>query len=209
MKIIIFGATGNTGIKLVEQALAQGHNVTAFARNPAKMSVQHPNLTVAKGDVLDAAAVERALPGHEAVFSTLGAPGSDKSNVRSQGTRNIIAAMQKHNVRRFICMTTIGMGDSKSQLPPLFKFVLVPFFLKEAFADSERQEQLIRQSGLDWTIVRPGGLTDGERTGSYRHGFGKGDKGLKFRVSRADVADFMLKQLTDDKYLRKTPGLSY
>lgn len=212
MKLIVFGATGGTGQHLVKQALAQGHAVTAFVRNPAKFGVSHPNLKVVQGDVMDPASVERAMPGHDAVLAALGAPARDRGRVRSEGTRNIIGAMEKAGVRRLVCQTSLGYGDSLQVLdrtPFHFKYIVVPFLLRRVFADHELQEDFIKRSTLDWIIVRPGNLTDGERTGRYRHGFDSGDKAISFTLSRADVADFMLNQLSDDTYLRRTPGLSY
>lgn len=209
MNVLIFGATGGTGKQLVVQALAQGHTVTAFVRNPAKLAIEAPCLTIVRGDVLDRASVDSTVRGQEAVLSALGAPASQKDTVRSDGTRHILRAMDGAGVRRFVCMTTLGMGDSRALLPFSYKFIIVPLILRQAFADSERQEAEIRQSRLDWTVVRPATLTDGDRTGSYRHGFPATEKGLKIRIARADVADFMLKQLADNTYLHKTPGLSY
>lgn len=209
MKLLIFGSTGGTGRLLVEQALALGHAVTAFARDPSRLDVGHANLEIVQGDVMDFASVEGAVRGQEAVLSALGAPASQRDSVRSDGTQNIIRAMKGAGVRRFVCMTTLGMGDSRDLLPFHYKYFIVPLVLRHAFADSEIQEDRIKKSHLDWTIVRPAALTDGDRTGAYRHGFPTGEKGLKIKVSRADVADFMLEQLADDTYLRKTPGVSY
>ena len=209
MNALIFGSTGGTGRQLVEQALAQGHMVTAFARNPHKLGLQHPNLRVVQGDVLDFAAVEQAMQGQEVVLSALGAPATQKDAVRSEGTRHIIRAMEQTGVRRFICLTTLGIGDSQEALPFSYKYLIVPLFLRQAFADSERQEDCIRQSALEWTIARPATLTNGQRTGQYRHGFPATEKGLKIKISRADVADFMLRQMQDRTYLRKAASLSY
>ena len=174
MKLIVFGATGGTGQHLVKQALAQGHMVTAFVRNPAKFGVSHPGLRIVQGDVLDAASVEQAVSGHDAVLAALGAPARDTNKVRSEGTRNIISAMEKTGVRRLVCQTSLGYGDSIQVLdrtPFYFRHIIVPFFLRRVFADHALQEDVIKQSSVDWIIVRPGNLTDGERTGRYRHGF--------------------------------------
>jgi putative NADH-flavin reductase len=209
MNIVIFGSTGPSGRLIVEQALAQGHTVTAFARNPAGLPIQHEKLTVAQGDILDLAAVERAVSGKDAVLSALGIRKLGKNTILSDGTRNIIAAMQKLGVKRFICMTSLGVGDSKGQTAWVFDRIIQPFILHNVFADKEVQERLVRESNLDWIIVRPAGLTNGPRTGVYQHWAGKPSGSTKSRISRADVAEFMLKQLTDDTYLRKTPGLSY
>ena len=212
MKLIIFGATGGTGRLLVEQALAQGHAVTAFVRNPTKLAVEHANLNIVEGDVMDLASVVRAMQGQEAVLAALGAPALKSGTVRSDGTRNIVRAMENTGVRRFVCQTSLGYGDSRQVLnmaPFHFRYFVVPFFLRGVFADHERQEECIKRSDLDWIIVRPGTLTDGERTGVFRHGFPATDKTITVSISRADVAGFMLQQLTDDAYLRNTPGLSY
>lgn len=209
MKLLIFGATGGTGRELLKQALDQGHHVVAFARNPAKIhEFQNANLQVVRGDVLDSAAVEGAVAGQEAVISTIGT-GAKRSTLREDGTRNIVKAMEKTGVRRLICQSSLGVGDSRANLPFFTKHIIVSVFLRHAFADHERQEAVVKQSSLDWTIVRPPHLKDGPRTGVYRHGFPITDRQIKGRISRADVADFMLKQLTDDTYLRRTPGVSY
>lgn len=209
MNLLIFGATGGTGRQLVTQALAQGHTVTAFVRQPAKLSVSHASLRVVQGNVLDYAAVQRTMPGHDAVLSALGAPGCQNDALRSIGTRHILRAMAEAGVQRFICLTTLGMGDSKAALPWLYTYVLVPLFLRHAFADSEIQEEYIRQSQSEWTIARPAALTDGPLTTQYQHGFPATAKGLCMKISRADVADFMLRQLHDSAYLRRAASLSY
>lgn len=209
MNLLVFGSTGGTGRHLVELALARGHVVTAFARDPAKLDIGHADLKVVRGDVMDLASVERAMQGQEAVLSALGTPASKKDTLRSDGTLNIIRAMEKAGVRRFVCQSSLGIGDSRDILPFHYKYIIVPVILRHAFADHERQENYVKQSRLDWTIVRPGNLTNGKRTGVYRHGFAVTDKAIKLRISRADVADFTLKQLADDTYFYETPGVSY
>jgi putative NADH-flavin reductase len=208
MKLLIFGPTGGTGRQLLEQALAQGHHVTAFARSPEKVTPQHPNLKAVKGDISDYDSIEAVMPGHDAVLSALGVYRFQKNTVLSDSTRNIIRAMEKHGVKRFICESSLGIADSRDQVTLFTEFVFYPLVLRHFFPDKERQELHIRQSNLDWVIVRPARLTNGKRTGQYRHGFGPHEK-IKHMISRADTAEFMLKQLTDDTYLRKTPGLSY
>jgi len=212
MKLIVFGATGATGKRIVEQALEQGHLVTAFVRDPSKPGLMHSNLTIAKGDIMDLASVMPAIQGQEAVLCAIGAPANKTGNIRSEGTKNIIQAMKATGVKRLICQTSMGYGDSKKfldQTPFIFKHIIVPFILKKAFADHALQEEYIKQSQLDWIIARPANLTDEAYTGVYKQGFPLTEKKLKMKISRADVADFMLKQLTTNTYLRKTPGLSY
>ncbi len=207
MKLLIFGSTGSIGRLLIKQALEQGHTLTAFTRDATKVNIKHNNLQVTRGDVMDPASVERAIKGHEVVLCSLGA--GRKGTVRSEGTRNIISSMEKVGVRRLICQSTLGVGDSWGNLNVFWKYIMFGLLLRPAYADHVSQEDYVRQSRLDWTIVRPGAFTDGERTGKYRHGFPSTDKTAKIKISRADVADFMLKQLIDDTYLHKTPGLSY
>ncbi len=209
MYLLIFGPTGGTGQQLVKQALEQGHRVKAFARTPEKLRIQHPNLTVIKGDVMDFDAVYKAARGPEAALSALGTRKLTKSRILSDGTSNIIRAMRLQIGRRFVCESSLGVGDSRDQMPWYFKYIAEPIFLRNIFTDKMDQEALIRVSGLDWVIVRPAILTNGPRTGVYRHGFGVDDRTIACRISRADVADFMLKQLTDDTYLRQTVGISY
>ena len=213
MKLIVFGATGGTGQHLVKQALAQGHTVTAFVRNPAKFGVSHPGLRIVQGDVIGlgigraSRTRSRCRPGRRSAHRR-----GTRDKVRSEGTRNVVSAMETTGVRRLVCQTSLGYGDSIQVLdrtPFYFRHIIVPFFLRRVFADHALQEDVIKQSSVDWIIVRPGNLTDGERTGRYRHGFAASDQAITVSVSRADVADFMLKQLSDDTYLRKTPGLSY
>lgn len=207
MRVLVFGATGSVGRHGVEQGLARGHEVTAFVRDPSELDVAHDGLTLFRGDVLDASSVERAVRGQEAVLCSIGA--GRKGGVRSEGTRNIVRAMEGAGVRRIVCQTTLGAGESSGNLNFFWKHVMFGLLLRGAFADHQQQEAHVRRSDLDWTIVRPAAFTDGGRTGEYRHGFPPSKKGLELKISRADVADFMLDHLTDDAYLRQTPGLSY
>ena len=209
MNLLIFGSTGGTGRQVVQQALEQGHTVTAFARDPVKLNIQHTNLKVVQGDVMDSTSVEKALRGQDAVVCVLGAGQNMTSKIRSQGTQQIIQAMEKSGIRRFICQSTLGAGDSWENLNFFWKYIMFGFLLRKPFADHQRQENHVQQSRLDWTIVRPGAFVDGERTGKYRHGFSGNDKTSKLKISRADVADFILKQLTDNSYLHQTPSISY
>jgi putative NADH-flavin reductase len=209
VKLTVFGSTGKTGRELLTQALDQGHDVVACARTPAKLDdIKHARLQVVPGDVLDPAAVGDAIAGQHAVLFAVGA-GAGRTTLREAGTRIVVEAMSTAGVRRLICLSTLGVGDSRANLSFFTKYVIVSVFLRHAFADHERQEAVVKQSALDWIIVRPPHLTDGPRTGVYRHGFSTTDKQFAGKISRADVADFMLKQLTDDTYLHQTPGVSY
>jgi putative NADH-flavin reductase len=207
MKIVIFGSTGVTGSELLKRALQAGHEVTAFARSPEKVGVKHETLRTVQGDVLDSASVERAVQGQDAVFCVLGA--GRNGTVRSAGTANIIRAMENTGVRRLIVQSTLGVGDSKANLNFWWKYVMFGLLLRAAYADHERQEALVMKSNLDWTIVRPAALVKGEMTGKYQHGDLRNNRSLTLKISVSDAADFLLKQLTNTAYFRKTPGVSY
>jgi putative NADH-flavin reductase len=210
MNLLIVGATGGTGRALLDQALGQGHTVTAFVRNPAKLRVTHERLRVVTGNVLDYDSIDTAVQGEDAVLSALGHKRwFIKTTILSEGTKNSISAMEKHGVRRFICETSLGVGDSRGRLGLYYTLFVIPVITFFYFKDKRRQEQLIRESSLDWVIVRPGQLTNGRKRAKYRHGEKIGSYVLTVRISRADVADFMLKQLTDNSYLRRTPGVAY
>ena len=160
-----------------------------------------------EGDVADMATVEQAVQGQDAVLSALGGASLFKRNpALVKGVENIVRAMEQHNVRRLVYQSSLGVGDSRKQVNFFVRYIVVPLVLRNAIADHTDKENIIKQSGLDWVIVRPAGLTDDERTGEYRSG-----EDIEFgaRIARADVADFMLKQLTDDTYVKKTPGVSY
>lgn len=207
MKLIIFGATGTLGRHLVKQALTQGHEVTAFSRNPAALDLEHENLSRYAGDVLNAESVMDAVQNHDAVLIALGA--GHKGTVRAVGTRHIVDAMQSQGIRKLVCMSSLGAGDSRPLLNFFWKHIMFGLLLRKAMADHNAQEAIIRQTDIDWVIARPAAFTDGDATGDYRHGADlDGDK-LKLKISRADVAGFLLKQLSDDRYLRQTPALSY
>jgi putative NADH-flavin reductase len=207
-RILIIGASGGTGRQLVAQALERGCAVTALVRDPSRLPLEHPRLTVVQGDVLDPASVEGAMRGQEAVLCALGHKQYLlPSTVLSEGTRNILRAMEAQGVRRLVCETSLGIGDSAGRLGLSYTFFVVPVVLPFYFWDKTRQERTIAGSRADWVIVRPGVLTDGQRRGRYRHGGRVGSFLWTVRISRADVADFMLNQLESDAYLQRAPGV--
>ena len=221
MRLVIFGATGGTGRRVLERAIAVGHEVTALVRNPSRMSARHERLRVIVGDALDPGSVREAVAGNEAVISVLGArqlsnplrPGSpgDPEGPASVGSENIVEAMKEHGVERFVCQTAWGVGESKEDAGlagSFFMKVLVPPLLRDEYADKEAQEKIVRQSDLDWVIVRPMLLTNGPWTNGYRARVDL-KPGRRPYISRADVADFLIGQLTDIAFVRKTPAIGY
>jgi len=207
MRLLVFGATGGTGRALLDQGLAQGYQMTAFVRNPAALEAR-PGLTIVEGDVTDAAAVSRAVAGHEAVLSALG-PRGGQYGVLPGGVQNIVAAMSQAGVRRLIHVSSFGVGDSLAQMGWVARRIVVPLFLRKALDEKAIEEQVIRASDLDWIIARPGGLEDGPRTGVYRCITDPREKVGQPRIARADVADFMLQNLADERFVRRAVGLTY
>ncbi|WP_194816303.1 NAD(P)-dependent oxidoreductase [Nocardia sp. XZ_19_385] len=206
MRIAVFGATGTVGRVVVEQALAQGHEVTAFTRNAAGVTQQHEGLRIVEGDVYDTNSVERAVAGQDAVIVALG--DDRKGQVRFGGTKSVIEAMNRTGVKRLIVQSSLGVGDSRPNLNFLWKYIIFGIVLRKAYVDHGHQEELVQASNVDWTIVRPAAFTDGPRTGAYRRGFGPNEKGLQLKIARADIAAFYLEQLTDPTYVRRAVSIS-
>src|SRR3990170_1129432 len=209
MNIMIVGATRGIGRQLLEQTLASGHTVTALVRDPQRLAAQHERLKVVKGDILDSDSVALAMAGQDAVCCTIGVKTPwIRVTVFSEGTRNLLQAMKKTGAGRLICVTGIGAGDSRGHGGFLYDRIFYPLLFKRVYADKDRQESLIEASDVDWTIVRPGFLTNGPLTKNYRMltdltGVTAG------RISRADVAHFILKELETNRHLRQTPLLTY
>jgi putative NADH-flavin reductase len=206
MSIVVFGANGPTGRLLVAHALAAGHQVIAVTRRPDKFPQQHPNLTVARADVLDASAVEGVVSGADAILSTLGAPyGRTQVAVYSVGVRNILTAMERHQVRRLVVVSS-SATDPKPYADAGFFFnrVVQPFVVnvlgKTVYEDMRRMEELIRNSEVDWTIVRPSGLFDADFVSDYE--LAENHIAGRF-TARSDLAAAMLAQIDDERYVRK------
>jgi putative NADH-flavin reductase len=209
MKIVVFGASRGLGLNVVEQALQAGHTVTAFVRTPAKFTIQHPNLTVFQGNSMDAAVVEKAIAGQEAVVSALGPVRPPVPGMMETSAQNIVAGMKKHGVRRLISTTGAGVRqpeDQPKQADHVIGFLL-NLLARSVVLDSAANVKVIQDSDLDWTIVRFPRLMDGAHTGKYRVGYVSRDSSTQF--SRADGADFILKELSEKRWLRKLPLVSY
>ena len=206
MKIAIFGSSGNVGTLLVEQALAEGYAVVAYARNPSKLTIKHDHLTIMQGELSDEAMIERTITGVNAVISVMGPSGKSKGTPITQGMRYIIAAMNKYGVRRLIALSTASSKDPNDKLGIKLKTMIT--FVKttspDAYADIVGWSEVIRASNLDWTLVRVLLLDDKPKTGNVKTGY-PGRNELGAHISRADLADFMLKQVKDTKYIRKAP----
>ena len=209
MQVLILGGTGGTGRELIEQALGHGHTVRVMALDPDKVKKVHPRLEVVKGDIADSTALAAALKGQDAVLSALGVNERKPNNILSEGVRNLVRAMKRQKVKRLIFVSSLGVGESKGKLGPLYNWVILPTLLKNIFADKERAEEVIRQTSLQWTIVRPGSLTSKPLTAKYRAGPDAAKKRWFPRVSRADVADFILDTLEHDRFVREAPAICY
>jgi len=206
--VLIIGASKGIGLEATRQALEAGYQVRAFARSEARTGLSHVNLEIRRGDALRSQDVEAALSGIDVVIETLGVGLGDlfrPVNLFSEATRVLIAAMKSQSITRLICLTGFGAGNSQASISPLQRLPFQAIFGR-AYEDKSRQERMIEESGLDWTIARPGVLTNGPRTGrskvlvepsQWRNGI----------ISRADVAAFLVRQVKDQTYLHKAPVL--
>jgi putative NADH-flavin reductase len=208
MRIILFGATGGTGREIIKQGLEEGHIITAFVRTPASLNIQNPKLRVTKGDVLEAKKVEEAICGQDVVISVLGNKTRKsfwkvETNI-SEGLRNILGGMKKNNIHRLIFVTSFGVSKNIFFPEKLF----IRFFLKNIFADIPTQEKLISESDTTWTIIRPARLIDGPRAEKYRRGENLYIHPFS-KISRADVAHFILEDLKTNNWQNKIVTISY
>lgn len=210
MKILIIGGTGKTGQYLIKQGLEQGHQITALVRKPKKLKLSDPALKVLQGNVLEPKSIEAAVEGQDAVLCALGHKKFIvKSTVLSRGTENLIYAMQKKGVKRLICITALGINDSRYRLGLYYTLFTIPFLLYFYFKDKEKQEKLIEKSDLEWTIIRPAQYIPGKKRARYKHGPKVGHYLLTKMISRQDVAHFMLEELKNPRYIKARPGISY
>lgn len=205
MKLTIFGATSASGKLLVQKALHAGHEVTAFVRDPAKLGVSHQKLNVITGDALNALQVEEAIKGSDAVLSTLG-PKGKPAVMAAQSTKNIVDAMEKHGVRRLVVVSVAGIAVPQDNRRKNLIDGLLKLLLKDVFVDRENQIAILNNSQVEWVAVRVPRLTDEPSKGSVRAFFGSPNP--SFKVTRADLADFMLEQMVSDQWVRQAPILS-
>lgn len=203
MKVLVFGATGRCGRHIIKQALKHKYEVTAFARNPKAVTMHHERLNVVKGNVFNALSVESAVKGQYAVICALGTNSKYPTKMLSEGTANIIKAMEKYRVKRFVCLTSLGALGNDGGV--VLRKIMIPLLWKHVFADKKRQLDEILNSDLDWIVVRAVRMTEGPRTKHYHASL---VRPIKKSVSRANVADFLLKQVAHDKFLREMPIVS-
>jgi putative NADH-flavin reductase len=209
--LLVIGASQGIGLETVKCALARGHRVRAFARGAAGIPIDDARLSKIAGDALDAAAVGAAVAGADAVIQTLGAPKTALAvfagtTLFSKATRILIDAMQAAGVRRLVAVTGLGAGDSRGHGGFLYDALMFPLVLKRIYDDKDVQEQMIRASGLEWTIARPGLLTGGAATGRMRV-LAEAKDWQAGSVTRADVADFLVREAFERRYVGKTPLL--
>ena len=205
MKISVLGASRGTGAEAVRIALERGHEVTAFARSPEKLALQHPSLTLLRGDFHQPESVDGAVRGRDAVLVTASATGlagfKQNPNYFSQGTAYAIDAMKKWGVRRLVVLSALGTGDSRKLVNFFVDKIAISFLLKAPFEDHERQEAMVRASGLDWVIARPGRLTDGPARRQYVKKASV--EKVPSSISRADVADFLVTAAETDAWIHQ------
>jgi|HubBroStandDraft_2_1064218.scaffolds.fasta_scaffold346295_1 uncharacterized protein YbjT (DUF2867 family) len=209
MKIFLLGGTGLTGRILLDECLkiSRGFEVTAFVRDSSKIKENDEKLRVVQGDPATAESLQRALIGHDAVVCALGyRKPKQRQRVFEPAIEAIVKAGTHAGIKQIVYLSAYGVAETRGDLGFLLGKLILPMMLEGVFADHATTEKIIRSSGIDYTIVRPGMLTNGPRTGSYRaqEGLMKARK-----ISRADVADFMLRSLSDPSFSRKTIGLSY
>ncbi len=207
MKVVVFGATGGIGVQVVEQALEAGHEVTAVARRPSAVTLRHERLQVVQGDVLDEASVCKAIVGKEVVVSAVGVRNLAPTTVYSVGVANMMKAMQAADVCRIFCISASGLDPA-----PLWQRLIAKpmlwLILKNMYTDLVLMENEVSASDLEWTILRPPQLTNGPRTGHYQAAVNQPLSRI-FRISRADVADYIVMHLNDETTYRGLVELAY
>ena len=198
MKLIVFGATGKTGLHVCRLALEQGHEVTAFTRSPAKINNSHPGLSIAQGDVMNAESVASAVANHEAAVIALGSNGLRDKTTLTSGTRNVVKGLTGHGVQRLVVLSAAGVGESWKQVPIMAR-ILFKTMLRNIYSDHIAQEAAVAESSLDWTVVRAAILKDEPATGNYTPG-----NSIKVgHISREDLACFLVRQVSDRTYSKQ------
>ncbi|BBZ27521.1 NmrA family transcriptional regulator [Mycolicibacterium madagascariense] len=212
--VAIFGATGRTGVLLLDRALTCGHHVVAVARRPESLAdsmarwAHTDRLRIVAADVRDPAAVEAAVEGTQAAISAIASTGRHPDRVFSEGTRNIVNALQRQQVWRFICISSRGVNYHDPALPLPYRAVIRPLFLGEVYADMQQMESIVRGSDLRWTLIRAPRLRDGPARGGYRIEDGHNPR-RGWSISRADLAAFTVDQVDSVDWIHRAPTLAY
>ncbi|MBU1054184.1 MAG: NAD(P)H-binding protein [Proteobacteria bacterium] len=209
MKLTVFGATGLSGRILTRQALDEGYKVTAYARNPSKIDFSHPNLKIVQGELNDMGAIKQAVEGADTVISLLGPPGRVKGCLVAEGMANIVKAMKEKNINRLIATATPSASDPNDSFDLKFSFavMMIRLLMGDAYVDIVKTAGIIRESGLNWTIVRLPFLNNKQKTGKVNSGYtGKGV--VNFTLSRNDLVDFILAQVNGKEFMLKAPAIS-
>lgn len=206
MKILVIGAAGKTGEAIVKQALERGHTVTAFVHE-AK-GFEGNGARVVAGDVLDTTVLEAAIEGQDVVMDALGGHTPWKATtLETNAARNVVSGMKKHGVKRLMVVSAIGVGGTGDLVPGWYEHLIMPTLLRGAMQDKEHMEPVVEGSGLEWTLVRPGHLVDGEATGKI-HFFEPGSGEFAHKITRADVASFMLDLLANGLYKQQAVNIA-
>ncbi len=209
MKIVVFGASGKTGKLVVNEALDAGHKVIAYVRNSSSFTFEHENLKVVVGNLSETLKLRDSILGADACISTLGGSSLTKHAFEIiKGIDSIVNSMELEVVPRFIYLSSLGAGESKYFMPQPIRFLIVNVLLRIPLADHHINEQRIAKSKLHWTIIRPGGLTDNIKTGNLKHGSEAVVLKGSSSISRANVAQFIVAQVTNDKYVYKNVWLN-
>jgi putative NADH-flavin reductase len=205
MKIVVFGASGKTGSLLVDEALTSGHDVIAYVRKPESVKLNHPNLKVIAGYLNEKDKLKSVISGSDACISTLGGASLTKHSTEIiEGIDNIVSIMEEEKVMRFIYLSSFGAGDSRKYMPQPIRFLIADIMLLVPLADHNTNESRITKSQLQWTIVRPGGLTNGAKTDNLKHGCEMTKIRGSLSISRSNVAAFILNQVSNNEYANKS-----
>jgi putative NADH-flavin reductase len=208
MKILVLGATGGTGRQIVEQGIARGHKITALIRDAARQDAFPDHVHTIAGDALDRDAVDRAVAGQDDVIYALGTKQTGQTTFFSESTQLVLQSMEKHGVRRLVCITGIGAGETRGHGGLVYDRLIFPFFTRKIYEDKDRQEALVRRSSVDWVLVRPAVFREGAAKGELQVVTDVNGVTLT-RIARHEVARFVLDQLESNQYLRKAPFIGH
>ena len=203
MRVLVVGATGGVGRLVVEEALKRRHEITALARSPEKLGDLASRIRIVQGDALDTSAVATSVSGQDAVIYALGVGNVRHTTLFSNSTRVLLTAMKDHGVRRLICVTGVGAGETKGHGGLLYDWILYPLFTRGIYADKDKQERLIKDDNTEWTIVRPAPFRKDTPPGPLRAITDVDDVTLR-RISRLEVAQFLVDELEQNRYVRQS-----